>query len=167
MVLGFVCVEAQAQVGNVMQDLQRVRQQFSQPPMTTYPITNPGGPGMGPPSQPYPGYQYPVQYPAQYPVYVSPDQFNGYNPYTGGSNTKNEQVDNTYFDPNRESSKNNGSRRWVRRPIHNAQGQVVGYQEGYVWTNSITGVEHGELKNVTANGHGGEHEQIQLKSVPN
>ena len=160
MAFGFV-VEAQAQFGNAMQDLQRVRQQFNQPPMNTYPInpiTTPGSPNVGaPPTQLYP----------QFPVYVSPDQFNGINPWTGGINTKNEQIDNSYYDPFREASKNNGTRRWVQRPIYNSQGQVVGYQEGYVWTNSVTGVEHGELKNVTGNNQGGEHEQIQLRSVPN
>jgi hypothetical protein len=159
--LGLSGVEVEAQSGHVIQELRRVRQQFQRPTMTTYPATNPSGPVMGTHPQTYPTYQYP----AQYPVYVSPDQFNGYNPYTGRPNTKNEQVDNTYYDQNREASKFNGTRRWVRRPIHNAQGQVVGYQEGYVWTNSVTGVEHGELKNVTPNNQGGEHEQIQLKSV--
>ena len=102
----------------------------------------------------------------QYPVYVSPDQFDRINPITGGIDTKNEQIDNTYYDPNRERSKYNGTRRWVRRPIYDGNGRITGYQEGYVWTNSITGVEHGELKNVTENNQGGKHDQIQLKSVP-
>ena len=96
---------------------------------------------------------------------MTPNQFNGINPYTGGINTKNEQVDNSYYDQYREASKNNGTRRWVRRPIYDARGNIKGYQEGYVWTNSVTGVEHGELKNVTENDKGGVHEQIQVRSA--
>lgn len=132
------------------------------PPVVSPPVISP--PQTFPPNPPQicPITGRPI-YP-QHPVYVSPDRFDGINPHTGGIDTKNEQIDNTYYDPNRESSKYNGTRRWVQRPIYGANGQITGYQEGYVWTNSVTGVEHGELKNVTQNDKGGKHDQIQVKS---
>ena len=135
------------------------------PPAVSPPVTAP--PQIYPPSPPQicPITGRPI-YP-QFPVSVSPDRFDGINPITGGINTKNEQIDNTYYDPNRESSKYNGTRRWVQRPIYGSNGQITGYQEGYVWTNSVTGVEHGELKNVTKNNKGGTHEQIKVQSAPN
>ena len=98
-----------------------------------------------------------------HPQYVTTDQFKGINPYTGGVDTHNEQVNNTYFDPNREASKNNGTRQWVRRPVYNANGQLTGYEEGWVWRNSVTGVEHGDLKTVTENDKGGTHTQIRAQ----
>ena len=125
-------------------------------------------PGPYPTPQPNPvTYPTPVNgaYPS-FPVHVTPVRFDGVNPFTGGVDSRNEQVNNTYYDPFRDASKNNGTRRFVRRPIYDSQGNVTGYQEGHVWTNSVTGVEHGELKNVTDNGLGGKHEQIQVNSVP-
>ena len=64
----------------------------------------------------------------QYPVYVSPNEVTGINPITGGLDTQNRQIDNTAYQYGRNESQNNGTKRWVRRPIYNSRGQVVGYQ---------------------------------------
>ena len=89
-----------------------------------------------------------------HPVYITPERFNGYTPW-GGINTRNHQVNNTYFDYGRTGSQYNGSRRWVNRPVYDTYGRVTGYQQGYVWNNSLTGQEHGNVNTVTPNGHGG------------
>ncbi|MCA9185263.1 MAG: hypothetical protein R3E01_18895 [Pirellulaceae bacterium] len=123
-----------------------------QPPVFVQPIYQP---------QPLPAF------PGQFPVYVTPNQDVGTNPYTGGMDTANHQVDNTYFQNGRNESANNGTRRFVRRPVYDANGNVVGYQEGYVWINSVTGQEHGDLINYTPNNKGGVHKGIQQFSVPN
>ena len=176
--------QAQWTPGNVTQDLQRLRQQFNgntTPQNNVIPRQSSETlfyrkPGANPihNTRPHGHYQHPGTpvhpgipgrpYP-QYPAHVTPDQFDGYNPYTGGIDTRNEQVGNTYYDRHREASKNNGTRRWVRRPIYDAHGKVSGYQEGYVWKNSVTGIEHAELQNVTANDKGGTHRQIEVRSV--
>lgn len=194
-VVAFLAANAEAQnFPSIQQELQQARHRLNQnAPRTVHNnqvVTYPGSPINTTPGNPYypgnnqRGHIQPVPPPTQfcpvtgrpiqpvlpqpqYPVYVTPDRYDGINPYTGGIDTRNEQVDNTYYDPNRENSKYNGTRRWVRRPIYGAHGQVTGYQEGYVWINSVTGVEHGELKNVTENNQGGKHEQIKLQSVPN
>lgn len=97
------------------------------------------------------------------PVLVSPERFNGYTPW-GGINTRNEQVNNTYFDYGRNGSRYNGSRRWVNRPVYDSYGRIVGYQQGEIWNNSLTGQEHGNVKTVTPNGHGGEVETMTAYS---
>jgi hypothetical protein len=124
-------------------------------------VPGPGGPRVMPPQS----QQYIPPSQGQYPIYVSPNEITGINPETGGYDTYNRQIDNTVYQVGRNESQNNGTKRWVRRPIHNAQGQVVGYQEGYVWINSITGQEHGELTNYTPNGLGGVNNQHQSRSV--
>lgn len=98
---------------------------------------------------------------------MSENRFKGINPHTGGIDTQNEQVNNTYYDPSRAASEHNGTKRWVRRPVYGANGQVTGFEEGYVWRNSVTGVEHGNLKTVTENNQGGVHEQYRVQSAGN
>ena len=99
-----------------------------------------------------------------YPVLVSPNEISGINPWTGGLNTRNGQVDNTYFDYGRNGSQYNGSKRWVNRPIYDSYGNISGYSQGYVWNNSLTGQEHGNVRDVTGNGLGGQHETIRAYS---
>lgn len=139
-------------------------------------VPGPGGPRVMPPAT---GQYIPVSE-GQYPVYVTDNKITGINPETGGYDTENRQIDNTVNQIGREESKKNGTMRWVQRPVHNSQGQVVGYQEGYVWINSYTGQEHGELTNYTPNdlggvnnqhlsrgvGGGGVHKNIQSHAAP-
>lgn len=113
-------------------------------------------PGPAGPTVTFPGSGQVVGSP-QYPVLVTPNIVTGFNPQTGGLNTANRQIDNSFFDYRRESSKYNGTRRWVRRPVYGAYGRIVGYQEGFVWNNSVTGREHGDLQSFTPNGSGGIH----------
>ena len=102
---------------------------------------------------------HPITYPGynriSHPVYITPERFNGYTPW-GGINTRNHQVNNTYFDYGRNGSQYNGTRRWINRPVYDTYGRVTGYQQGHVWNNSITGQEHGNVNTVTPNGHGGD-----------
>ncbi len=157
---------AQAQfAGNVTQDLQRLRQQFNANAHPQNKIQRPMNQRHGSSLQHLPVRRNANHVHPQYPVHVSADRFDGYNPYTGGIDTTNEQINNTYYDRHREASKYNGTRRWVRRPVYDASGRVSGYQEGYVWNNSVTGVEHAELQNVTANNKGGTHRQISVSSA--
>lgn len=102
----------------------------------------------------------------QFPVYVTPNVIVGINPVTGGVDTQNRQIDNTAYQYGRHESQFNGTKRWVRRPVYNAQGQVVGYQEGWVWINSYTGQEHGEMVNYTPNGQGGVNSGHQTFAQP-
>lgn len=100
--------------------------------------------------------------------WVSPNVATGINPQTLGINTSNSQVDNSAFAFGREQGKAN--KQWVRRPVHGANGQISGYQEGYVWRNPITGQEHGSLKSYTPNNsnginvHSGVHTQTHAYS---
>ena len=101
--------------------------------------------------------------------WVTPNQFNGFN-QNGAMNTQNSQIMDSAFQHGREQSKNNGTRRWERRPIYGPNGAITGYQEGYVWRNSITGQEHFDMINRSQNQFGGEHKQyhsIQGKPNPN
>lgn len=127
------------------------------------PLPYPVRPMPHPAPQPPPRFIPPAH--GQYPVYVSPNEIVGVNPETGGLDTQNRQIDNTVYQPGRDSSQNNGTKRWVRRPVYNSQGQQVGYQEGWVWNNSYTGQEHGELSNYTPNGLGGVNGQHQSTSA--
>ncbi len=102
---------------------------------------------------------------SRFPVIVTPDTITGINSQTGGFDTGNLQVDNTFFDAGRNQSRFNGTERWVQRPIHDQFGNVIGYQEGFVWNNSRTGVEHGDLTNHVPNGNAGIHSQTQLRSA--
>lgn len=122
-------------------------------------IPGPNGPTIVPPQRFIPLSE------GQFPVYVTPNEVVGVNPTTGGLDTQNRQIDNTAYQYGRHESQFNGTKRWVRRPVHNAQGQVVGYQEGWVWRNSYTGQEHGELVNYTPNNLGGVNNQHQSRSV--
>ena len=96
----------------------------------------------------------PIQPVPQYPHIVTQPRFDGWSPW--GINTRNEQIDNTYFMGNRGSSLYNGSGRYVNRPVYGSHGQIVGYERGLVWNNSVTGQEHGDLTRVTDNGMGGQ-----------
>ncbi|MCA9185195.1 MAG: hypothetical protein R3E01_00990 [Pirellulaceae bacterium] len=121
----------------------------------------------GPMVIPAPPTQYIPPTAGQFPVYVTPNQVTGVNPITGGLDTTNQQIDNTTFQVGRNESMNNGTKRWVRRPVYNQAGQIVGYQEGYVWNNSITGQEHGNLVSYTPNNQGGVNEQHRSYSMEN
>ena len=59
----------------------------------------------------------------------------------------------------------NGSKRWVNRPIYDSNGNITGRTQGYVWNNSITGKEHGNVSHLTPNGLGGQHETVHLYST--
>jgi hypothetical protein len=122
----------------------------------------------------YPGNQ--IQYPGttiynpplmpyrpSVPQVVTPNTVTGYNPQTGGLNTANTQFNNTFFDPLRNQSQFN-NRRWVQRPVYSTGGQVIGYEQGWVWNNAITGQEHGNLQTYTPNQTGGVHEGQVLYS---
>lgn len=100
------------------------------------------------------------------PAIVTSNQVSSIDPFTGAVNTSNTQIDHSAFAAGRLESMNNGTKRWVNRPIYNSMGQVVGYQEGYVWNNSLTGQEHGNLTNFTPNNSGGVHVQQQTRSRP-
>ncbi|MEM7455046.1 MAG: hypothetical protein AAF456_11910 [Planctomycetota bacterium] len=134
-------------------------------------IMGPGGavasPMVGMPGYYDPGYRGPYwdPYRPSLPVAATPNVITGYNPWTGGWNTANTQVNDTRFDFGRDMSANNGSRRWVNRPVYDAWGNITGYQQGYVWNNSFTGQEHGHLNTVTPNGMGGDHNTTVMYSM--
>lgn len=134
---------------------------YSQLPNTypSYPTTPGGYPAPYPTTQyptypSYPGY-YPGSYTPSFPVQVTPNQVTSVNQWTGGLNTANQQINNTAYTPGRLQSANNGTGRYVNRPVYNNFGQITGYQQGYVWNNSLTGQEHGQVNTVTPNGLGG------------
>lgn len=95
---------------------------------------------------------------------MTPPQVLGYGPngevYTAASATA-----GSYHTPGRHLSQLNGTRRSVQRPIHDSYGNIIGYQEGEVWNNSITGQEHGNVTNVIENGTGGTHQSAVLYST--
>ena len=125
----------------------------------------PGGTYLGP--KPI-GHRAPAPYwgsRPSYPHFVTPSQVTGINPWTGGLDTGNLQVNNTYYDYGRNSSQYNGTRRWVNRPVYDGYGNVTGYQEGYVWNNSFTGQEHAHLNTRTPNGLGGENNTTVMRST--
>lgn len=99
------------------------------------------------------------------PVYGTPSVVTGRNPWTGGWNTGNHEINNTYFDYGRNGSQYNGSKRWVNRPVYDNYGNITGYQRGYVWNNSMTGQEHGNVTTTTPNGVGGEHQTATMYST--
>ncbi len=118
-------------------------------------ISTPTGPVISmPPTRPlYP----PV--PSSYPVIVAPQQPVGVNRQTGGIDTAGSQVNNTAYDRDRFHSQFNGTKRYVSRPVRDRYGRIVGYQKGWVWNNSRTGQEHGDVESYTPNKHGGVHSQ--------
>ena len=77
----------------------------------------------------------------RHPSIVTTPSFNGYNPW-GGIDTRNTQVDNTYFAPGRDASRYNGSARYVNRPVYDNYGRVVGQERGTEWYNPSTGQVH-------------------------
>lgn len=89
--------------------------------------------------------------------WVTPNVQTGINKQTLGIDTSNSQVDDSAFAFGREQGKAN--KRWVRRPVYGTNGQISGYQEGYVWTNPYTGQEHADMKNYTPNNQGGINTQ--------
>ena len=99
------------------------------------------------------------------PVYVTPDRVTHYNPWNGAIHTHNEQINDTAFDFGRNESRNNGSRRYVNRPIRDAWGNITGYERGWVWNNSLTGQEHGETTIVRPNNTGGSSSTTVLRSA--
>ncbi len=96
------------------------------------------------------------------PMIVTPNQIDGYNPNTGQLHSSNVQIDHSATDPYREFSRDNGTRRYVKRPIYDTYGNLVGFQEGEVWNNSLTGQEHGVLNNTTVDQNGNVHQQRQI-----
>lgn len=138
-------------------------------------VPGPHGPAVVPSPQPQ---RFIQPWEGQYPVHVTANKIVSVDPNTGAVNTQNRQIDNTAYQYGRNESQNNGTKRWVRRPVHNAQGRVIGYQEGWVWNNTYTGQEHGDLVSYTPNGlrmdgqpnqgrpnPGGVHENIRSYSV--
>ena len=91
------------------------------------------------------------------PVHVTQNQATGINPWTGGVNTQNTQINNTALDFGRNASRHNGTARQVNRPVHDQWGRVIGYERGVTWRNSFTGQEHKNTEVVTPNGVGGTH----------
>lgn len=114
------------------------------------PMVVPANPGMAPAMHPH--------HPS-HPAYLTPEQISGYNPQTGGFDTSSMQINNSAFDHGRNESMNNGTKRWVRRPIYDPFGNVCGYQEGWQWYNSYTNQMHGSFMNYTPNQMGGVNEQ--------
>ncbi len=97
------------------------------------------------------------------PIYQAPGRVLGYGPqgqiYTGGG-----QVMGSVLTPGRDASQHNGTQRAVRQPIYDNFGNIVGYQQGTVWNNSITGQQHGNMTTYTPNGSGGYHQSTTLYS---
>jgi hypothetical protein len=113
----------------------------------------------------FPVYPQPVMYPQpSVPLIVTPNTPLGFNPLTGGINTTNTQINDSFFDPGRNAARFNGTMRTVDRPIYDAFGNVVGRQSGVEWYNPQTGRWNGEVDNVTPNGHLGDHQQKQFYS---
>ena len=91
------------------------------------------------------------------PIYQSPGQVLGYGPqgqiYTGDG-----QVMGSAFAPGRNMSQHNGTQQVVQKPMYDNFGNIVGYQSGTVWRNSLTGQQHGNMTTYTPNGSGGHHQ---------
>ena len=139
-------------------------------------IPGPNGPQVLPPNSIRPSYNYArdfhgLRLPSSQPQgtihnripggWASPNVVTGINNQTLGLNTSNSQVDDSAFAFGREQGKAN--KKWVRRPVYGANGQISGYQEGHVWRNPYTGQEHGNLKNYTPNNQGGVNTQQHLR----
>jgi hypothetical protein len=131
----------------------------------------PGGPSLGIPlgggnrlNVPLPGQRFRQRPMFQPPGYQTPTQVLGYGP-NGEVYTGNGQVAGSAYTPGRNLSQHNGTQRVVQRPIYDNFGNVVGYQEGTVWNNSLTGQEHGNMTTYTPNGSGGSHQSTTLYST--
>lgn len=90
-----------------------------------------------------------------------PVQVIGYGPQ-GQIYTADGQVMGSALAPGRGISQFNGTQRQVQQPIYDNFGNIVGYQEGQVWNNSITGQQHGNITTYTPNGSGGYHQSTTL-----
>ena len=97
----------------------------------------------------------------RHPSIVTTPQFNGYNPW-GGIDTRNTQVDNTYFAPGRDASRYNGTARYVNRPVYDSYGRIIGREQGTEWYNPATGQIHGNKNVSTPNGSGGTNNTTVL-----
>ena len=141
-----------AAVAVVMSSVSLAQAQF---PMPTVPM----------PGSIHSGYPMPGSHLGRpgYPVIVTPNQFDGLTPW-GGVNTRNDQINNTYFDYGRNASQHNGTRRMVNRPVYDSYGRVTGYEQGYEWNNSFTGQLHSDITTVTNNGLGGNHQSRRQTS---
>jgi len=96
--------------------------------------------------------------------YHIPGHVTGYGPY-GQVHTGSGYVAGSAHATGRNFSQNNGTRRQVQRPIHDGYGNVIGYQQGTVWNNSITGQEHGNMTTYTPNSTGGTHQSTTMYST--
>lgn len=96
---------------------------------------------------------------------VTPHRIARFNPHLGGWDTSNQQVSPSVYDPYREMSRNNGTMRYVQRPIYNRYGRVIGVSRGREWVNSVNGRRHWEYEDTTLNRFGGVH-QINVAAVP-
>ena len=146
-------VFSQVQIIQGPNGLQIVPQQQYVPPQQQY----------VPPQQQYvpPQQQY---VPPQAMVYdriqggwVTPNAQAGINNQTGGIDTSNSQIADSAFANGREQGKAN--RRWVRRDVRDASGRVIGFQQGWVWNNPLTGQEHSQMQGFTPNNSNGIHKQ--------
>jgi hypothetical protein len=93
------------------------------------------------------------------PIATSPTTVTGVNATTGGLDTAGSTVLSTALQPGRLESMANGTLKQVSRPILDATGKVIGFEQGIEWINSITGQRHFEVTASTANGAGGVNTQ--------
>ncbi|MEL7500426.1 MAG: PDZ domain-containing protein [Planctomycetota bacterium] len=107
----------------------------------------------------------PTPLPPSGPAIITPNQIDGYDSLNGTIYSSNTQIDSSALNLYRNASRNNGTMRNVRRPIYDQMGNLVGFQEGQVWNNSVTGQEHGNLNNTTVDQNGNVHRQRQIKAV--
>ena len=125
----------------------------------------PGGPSLGIPSG---GGRFNVPLRPRHnhhrPIYQSPGQVLGYGPQ-GQVYTGNGQVMQSALTPGRNMSQYNGTQRVVQQPIHDNFGNVIGYRQGTVWNNSLTGQQHGAMTTYTPNGTGGYHQSTTQYST--
>lgn len=73
-------------------------------------------------------------------------------PWTNTIHTQNHEVFESVNDYGRDASRNNGTMRRVNRPIFDNFGNLVGYEQGVEWRNSLTGQRHHETVKTTVNG---------------
>lgn len=96
-------------------------------------------------------------------ILTSPQVITGVTPY-GGINTASSTLATTVFAPGRELGRQMGTYS-LNQPIYNSNGQVVGWQQGQVWTNPLTGQFHQDTRVTTPNGLGGtDTRQVQMSS---
>lgn len=98
------------------------------------------------------------------PLFVTPNTPTNINPFTGGIDTSNLQINDSAFDPGRDAAMFNGTMRNVDRAIYDPFGNIVGRQQGVEWYNPTTGRWNGDLNNQTLNGMGGVNHGRLIKS---